>query len=89
MLTKLNFELSLVALVQGFTREIRWERFARADNLRLLNEEEHSGPVSDGDKEHYKVTIASDKAKEEETIQYLVLTKSAEAAVLYFICHLC
>ena len=30
------------------------------------------------------MTIASDEAKEEETIQYLVLPASAEAAVLYF-----
>ena len=36
------------------------------------------------DKEHSKVTIASDEAKEEETIQYLVLPASTEAAVIYF-----
>ena len=35
-------------------------------------------------KEHSKVTIASDEAKEEETIQYLVLPASTEAAVIYF-----
>ena len=36
------------------------------------------------DKEHSKVTIASDVAKEEKTMQYLVLSASREAAVIYF-----
>ena len=35
------------------------------------------------DKEHSIVTIASDEAKEEETIQYLVHPASTEAAVIY------
>ena len=36
------------------------------------------------DKEQCKVTFASDEAKEEETIQYIVLPASTEAAVIYF-----